>query len=237
MRYGNSIHKTSVKKKLAKFLLILVVLCMFMSGCGMRESSYDESREENQVYQEWNEDIPYKLFKGSSEEVDVIFNSKLAVNEEKVRSEASLYLDPDAAELTFEERDTKWVKCLATLSLPENSEYTVADLAFMCYLGRYPNTVFGSEYFDVGETGKSASTENVAITFKVSKNLRSCQAVVYACIPCNDESYVLEIAKCIGGSRNIKAPILPDDSVLCWNISKGYNNKEKSIDKKCKLAF
>ena len=200
-----------MKKQIIAFVFVILAVGLLFSGCEGTPQG-----ETEQIFQEWNTDIPFKLLAGSSTEVDVTVKSSIDTDQETVRKSASAYIDPDEAEAAFEE--TRWVKCVLDISLPDNSEYTVLDIAFKCFWGQYPDVVFGSEYYNVNQFMIATSTYLV-IEYEQAKDLRSCKAVLYACIPVEDESYTIEILKCVGGSHDTTVPELPDDSVLCWKIS------------------
>lgn len=211
-----------MRKKVTLLVFVLLAVGLLLSGCeGVETLPSDSSQsEEVQTFQKWNTDIPFKLLKDTSTEVDVIINCKLDTDQEAIRKTVSAYIDPEEAEAVFEGSDIRWVKCVADVSLPEDSEYSVLDFAFMCYWGKYPDLIFGSEYFNFNreEDGFSESS-SVVIAFKQAKDFRSCKAIVYACIPADDDSYMIEIVRHVGGSHDTTVPELPDDSVLCWKIS------------------
>lgn len=206
-----------MRKIFLTFILFFVVAGLCFTGCeegGLSDSTSDSS--ETQVYQEWNQDVNFKLLIGSSTEADVVINCKIYDDGETNRKEAAYYTNVEEAEAAFEGQEVRWIKCIANVSVPENAAYAVSDIAFMCYLGRYPDTSFGTEYCG---RESSASTTGVAIIYTQSQDLRVCKATIYACIPADDDSYMIVIQKCIGGSHDIPRPELPDNSVLCWAIS------------------
>ena len=210
-----------MRKRFISFVFALLAVGLLFSGCEGGAPSGDSSQSgETQIFQKWNTNIPFKLLKDASTEVDVIINCKLETDQETIRKAASAYIDPEEAEAAFEESQVQWVKCVADISLPEDSEYSVLDFAFMCFWGQYPDAIFGSEYFNMDNDSEGvASSSGTVIIFKQSKDYRSCQAIVYACIPVDDDSYMIEIFRNVGGSHNTTVPELPDDSVLCWKIS------------------
>ena len=202
-----------MKKQIIAFVFVILAVGLLFSGCEGTPQG-----ETEQIFQEWNTDIPFKLLAGSSTEVDVTVKSSIDTDQETVRKSASAYIDPDEAEAVFEGSEIRWVKCVADVSLPEDSEYSVLDFAFMCFWGQYPDIIFGSEYYSANQS-KCATSSNLVIEYQQSKDFRSCQAIIYACIPVEDDSYMIEIFRNVGGSHNTTVPKLPDDSVLCWKIS------------------
>lgn len=208
-----------MRKRVILFVFALLAVGLLFSSCEEGIQSGDSSQSgETQVFQKWNTDIPFKLLKGASTEVDVIINCKLDTDQEAIRKAVSAYIDPEEAEAVFEGSEIRWVKCVADVSLPEDSEYSVLDFAFMCFWVNIPDVIFGSEYYSSNHS-KCATSTNLVIKYEQSKDYRSCQAIAYACIPVDDDSYMIEIFRNVGGSHNTTVPELPDDSILCWKIS------------------
>ena len=67
------------------------------------ESDDSSSRDEEKpiTFREWDKKVPFTLVAGASTEVDATAKCTLGTDEEKIRKEVSLYLDPDEAEAPF----------------------------------------------------------------------------------------------------------------------------------------
>lgn len=220
-----------MKKQLLWFVVMFTLFFLF-SGCqgesGKSESSFPEKTED---YSEWNTDVPFALYVGTTTEnsVNVTLNGTYtAEDQETLGKKCAAHIDkPEELEAIFAEHEMRWVTCEVDIRLTDSVEetgYSMYDVAFLCSFGRYEKgEIQGISYYNANSSSKMTTWSDdwaAAITFERSVDFLSCKATVYACIPADDDTFSVQIIRCVGEEHNFTYPDISDNLVCAWEFPK-----------------